>query len=194
MHCSRIFFDFGVIILLRLLLALFTCIIIGGVNNLLRWVGIQPASVKVHFVERLGGHRSHQAPCHSTPFATSSCWGKKDETFTQQLLQSAVAIAALHLILELLTKVLSLSLSFFSVAAGRRAFSALFCSDLWHPSDGIIATASAGCCQQHCRKVYAPVGLCIPQPSPSASPPWRLEFRLWVSRLAALPRHAEVET
>lgn len=56
--------------------------------------------------------------------------GKKDETFTQQLLQSAVAIAALHLILELLTKVLSLSLSFFSVAAGRRAFSALFCSDL----------------------------------------------------------------
>lgn len=37
--------------------------------------------------------------------------GKKDETFTQQLLQSAVAIAALHLILELLTKVLSLSLS-----------------------------------------------------------------------------------
>ena len=130
MHCSRIFFDFGVIILLRLLLALFTCIIIGGVNHLLRWVGIQPASVKVHFVERLGGHRSHQAPCHSTPFATSSCWGKKDETFTQQLLQSALAIAALHLILELLTKVLSLSLSFFSVAAGRRAFSALFCSDL----------------------------------------------------------------
>lgn len=154
--------------------------------------------------------------------------GKKDETFTQQLLQSAVAIAALHLILELLTKVLSLSLSLIFLSCcwpqsilrtvlQRLAIVILLLHLVQevfvpthngsqtrddgvqgvsarheHPSDGIIATAS-GCCQQHCRKVYEPVGLCIPQPSPSASPPWRLELRLWVSRLAALPR-AEVET
>lgn len=100
MHCSRVFADFGVIILLRLL-ALFACIIIGGDNNPTRnqcqgsfcraslWAEVSPSTMPQHSV------------CNFIFL------GKKTETFTQQLLQCAVAIAALHLILELLTKVLS---------------------------------------------------------------------------------------